>query len=67
MKNNLNSLEIEHPVKSDSRLEELIDHIGSLLADEFFQLMEEASSKRNEDKSLHEECNESSNLCSIQF
>ena len=51
MKNNLNSLEIEHPVKSDSRLEELIDHIGSLLADEFFQLMEEASS----------------NLCSIQF
>ena len=32
---------------SDSRLEELIDHIGDLLAEEYFQIMEESNRKQH--------------------
>ena len=32
---------------SDSRLDELIDHIGDLLAEEYFQIMEESMWKQH--------------------
>ena len=32
---------------SDSRLDELIDHIGDLLAEEYFQIMEESMRKQH--------------------
>lgn len=35
-------LKIENLNDSDSRLDELIDHIGDLLAEEYFQLIEES-------------------------
>ena len=38
----------EHLIESDSVLEELIDHIGELLAEEYFHLMEESSHQQND-------------------
>ena len=45
----------EHLIESDSVLEELIDHIGELLAEEYFHLMEESSHQRNDVIELFEE------------
>ena len=39
--NKSNLIEIKDPIESDPRLEEIIDHVGSLLANEYFQIMEE--------------------------
>ena len=44
--NQLNLLKREHLNNPDSELEELIDHIGDLLAEEYFQIMEESSRKQ---------------------
>ena len=40
---------------SDSKLEELIDHIGDLLAEEYFHLMEESSRKQHSENERIEE------------
>ena len=45
----------EHLIESDSVLEELIDHIGELLAEEYFHLMEESSHQQNDVIELFEE------------
>ena len=45
--NQLNLLKSDHLIKSDSRLDELIDHIGDLLAEEYFQIMEESLRKQH--------------------
>ena len=45
--NQLNLLKREHLNNADSELEELIDHIGDLLAEEYFHLMEESSRKKH--------------------
>ena len=44
--NQLNLLKEEHLNDSNSVLEELIDHIGDLLAEEYFQIMEDESSRK---------------------
>ena len=53
--NNLDPLEIEHPIQSDSSLEELIDHIGDLLAEKYFQFLKNRvasnTTKTNESRS----------------
>lgn len=65
--NQLKFLKREHLLESDSELEELIDHIGNLLAEEYFHLMEETGGKEeDENKSIEGEY-ESSNICEIQF
>ena len=50
--NKLKPIEIEKPIESDSRLEKLIDYIGSLLAEEYFHLMEETNNEQNDENSL---------------
>ena len=53
--NQLNLLKREHLNYSDSTLEELIDHIGDLLAEEYFQIMEKSSRKQhNENERIQE-------------
>ena len=42
-----NLLETQILKDSDSRLDELIDHIGDLLAEEYFQIMEESLRKQH--------------------
>ena len=48
MMNQPNLINKEHLIESDSVLEELIDHIGELLAEEYFYLMEESSHQQND-------------------
>ena len=51
--NQLKFLKREHLLESDSELEELIDHIGNLLAEEYFHLMEKTGGKEeDENKSI---------------
>ena len=53
--NQLNLLKERHLNDSNSALEELIDHIGDLLAEEYFQLMEESGHKQhNENERIKE-------------
>lgn len=47
--NQLKFLKREHLLESDSELEELIDHIGNLLAEEYFHLMEETGGKEEDE------------------
>ncbi len=44
----------EHLIESDSELEELIDHIGNLLAEEYFHLMEETGGKEEDENKSFE-------------
>ena len=53
--NQPNLINKEHLIESDSVLEELIDHIGELLAEEYFHLMEESSHQQNDVIELFEE------------
>ena len=50
-----NLLKIENLKDSDSKLEELIDHIGDLLAEEYFHLLEESSRKQHKENERIEE------------
>ena len=45
--NQLSLFKEKHLNDSNSVLEELIDHIGDLLAEEYFHLMEESSRKQH--------------------
>ena len=47
--NQPNLINKEHLIESDSELEELIDHIGNLLAEEYFYLMEETGGKEEDE------------------
>ena len=49
-KRNISTVHSEQPIESSPEFEGLIDHIGNLLAEEYFHRMEESDIRESDDE-----------------